>query len=82
VRLTYLQVRVGPAAAQRQFPSCEEAGLATQNTEHVSVGRLVLEPGRRWSDDVTSLPQGHDARVVGDEVAVVVDRYGASNHAR
>ena len=28
--------------------------------------------------DVTSLPSGHDAWVVGDEPAVVVDWYGAS----
>ena len=85
------------------------------------VGRLILEPGWRWSNDVkpvagtelceaphmqyhvsgrvhvlmadgtefeagpgdvTSLPQGHDAWVVGDEPAVVVDWYGASNYAR
>jgi len=32
--------------------------------------------------DVSSLPQGHDAWVVGDEPAVVVDWYGASNYAR
>ncbi len=32
--------------------------------------------------DVTSLPPGHDAWVVGDEPAVVVDWYGASNYAR
>jgi hypothetical protein len=85
------------------------------------IGRLVLEPGWRWSNDVkpiagtdlceaphmqyhvsgrvhvvmadgtefeagpgdvTSLPQGHDAWVVGDEPVVVVDWYGASNYAR
>jgi hypothetical protein len=85
------------------------------------IGRLVLEPGWRWSNDVkpiagtdlceaphmqyhvsgrvhvqmsdgsefeagpgdvTSLPEGHDAWVVGDEPAVVVDWYGASNYAR
>jgi hypothetical protein len=85
------------------------------------IGRLILEPGWRWSadvkpiagtdlceaphmqyhvsgrvhvvmadgtefeagpGDVTSLPQGHDAWVVGDEPAVVVDWYGASNYAR
>jgi hypothetical protein len=85
------------------------------------IGRLVLEPGWRWSadvrpiagtelceaphvqyhvsghlgirmqdgtefvagpGDVTSLPQGHDAWVVGDEPAVTVDWYGASNYAR
>ena len=32
--------------------------------------------------DITSLPQGHDAWVVGDEPAVVVDWFGASNYAR
>ena len=38
---------------------------------------LVAEPG-----DITSLPSGHDAWVVGDEPAVVVDWYGASTYAR
>jgi hypothetical protein len=38
---------------------------------------FVAEPG-----DVTSLPKGHDAWVVGDETVVVVDWYGASNYAR
>ncbi|NDK92559.1 cupin [Gordonia desulfuricans] len=32
--------------------------------------------------DVTSLPQGHDAWVVGDEPVVVVDWYGATDYAR
>ena len=84
-------------------------------------GRLVLEPGWRWSEHVkpvagtelceaphfqyhvsgtlrirtadgtefdavpgqiTSLPAGHDAWVVGDEPVVVVDWYGASNYAK
>jgi hypothetical protein len=91
------------------------------NTAEGEVGRLVLEPGWRWSNDVkpiaktqsceaphfqyhvagtlhvvmadgaefdarpgdvTALPQGHDAWVVGDEPVVVVDWYGASNYAR
>ena len=85
------------------------------------IGRLVLQPGWRWSNDVkpiagtelceaphfqyhvagtlhiemadgtsydagpgdvTSLPSGHDAWVVGDEDVVVVDWYGASEYAR
>jgi hypothetical protein len=85
------------------------------------VGRLVFQPGWRWSTDVkpiaktgsceaphlqyhvsgklgirmddgteliagpgdiTSLPSGHDAWVVGDEPAVVVDWYGASRYAK
>ncbi len=32
--------------------------------------------------DVTALPQGHDAWVVGDEPVVLVDWWGASNYAR
>jgi len=85
------------------------------------IGRLVLEPGWRWSNDVkpiagtdlceaphfqyhvsgrlgirmedgtefiagpgdlTSLPRGHDAWVVGDEPVVTVDFYGASTYAK
>ena len=38
---------------------------------------MVAGPG-----DVTSLPSGHDAWVVGDEPAVIVDWYGASNYAK
>ena len=87
----------------------------------VEVGRLVFEPGWRWSadvkplagtssceaphfqyhvagrlairmddgteivagpGDVTSLPSGHDAWVVGDEPVIVVDWFGATNYAR
>jgi hypothetical protein len=32
--------------------------------------------------EVTALPQGHDAWVVGDEAVILVDWYGASNYAR
>src|SRR5476651_774256 len=85
------------------------------------VGRLVFEPGWRWSTDVqplaktssceaphfqyhvsgklgirmddgtefvattgdiTSLPRGHDAWVIGDEPVVVVDWFGATNYAK
>ncbi len=85
------------------------------------IGRLVLQPGWRWSNDVkpiagtasceaphfqyhvsgrigirmddgtefiagpgdlTSLPSGHDAWVVGDEPVVAVDFYGASTYAK
>ena len=38
---------------------------------------FVAGPG-----DVTSLPGGHDAWVVGDEPVVVVDWFGASNYAK
>ncbi len=85
------------------------------------IGRLVLEPGWRWSQDVkpiagtdlceaphfqyhvsgtiriqledgtefdagpgevTALPAGHDAWVVGNEPVVAVDWWGASNYAK
>ena len=32
--------------------------------------------------DITSLPKGHDAWVVGNEPVVVVDWFGASNYAK
>ena len=38
---------------------------------------IVAKPG-----DVTSLPSGHDAWVLGNEPVVVVDWYGASNYAK
>jgi hypothetical protein len=38
---------------------------------------LLAGPG-----DVTSLPSGHDAWVVGDEPVVVVDFFGASKYAK
>jgi hypothetical protein len=102
----------------REFPHGRVEILKVGSGE---VGRLVLEPGWRWSNDVkpiagtdsceaphmqfhvsgrlairmddgtefvagpgdvTSLPSGHDAWVVGDEPAVTVDWFGASNYAR
>ncbi len=51
-----------------------------QGVLHVVMGdgsEFDARPG-----DVTALPQGHDAWVVGDEPVVVVDWYGASNYAR
>ena len=38
---------------------------------------FVAGPG-----EITSLPSGHDAWVVGDEPAVVIDWYGATNYAK
>ena len=38
---------------------------------------FIAQPG-----DVTSLPSGHDAWVVGDEDVVVVDWFGASEYAK
>jgi hypothetical protein len=51
-----------------------------QGTLHIVMGdgtEFDAGPG-----DVTALPQGHDAWVVGDEAVVVVDWWGASNYAK
>ena len=102
----------------RQFPNGHAEIL---NVGGAAIGRLVFQPGWRWSNDVkpiagtasceaphfqyhvsgriavrmddgtefiagpgdvTSLPSGHDAWVVGDEPVVLIDWYGASNYAR
>lgn len=102
----------------REFPNGRAEIVSVQGAE---IGRLVLEPGWRWSNDVktiagtesceaphfqyhvsgelaiqmddgteivarpgdvTSLPSGHDAWVVGDEPVVVVDWFGASDYAK
>jgi len=102
----------------REFPNGQADILRIGGGE---VGRMVFQPGWRWSNDVkpiagtdeceaphfqyhvsgqiairmndgtefiakagdiTSLPSGHDAWVVGDEPAVSIDWYGASNYAK
>src|ERR1700741_4571340 len=102
----------------REFPSGHADILNVGESE---IGRLVFQPGWRWSNDVkpiagtqsceaphfqyhvsgrlaikmddgtefiagpgdvTSLPSGHAAWVVGNEPVVVVDWYGVSNYAR
>ena len=102
----------------RDFPNGVAEILRVGDSD---IGRLVLQPGWRWSNDVkpiagthtceaphfqyhvsgrlgirmddgsefiagpgdiTSLPKGHDAWVVGNEPVVVVDWYGASNYAK
>ena len=102
----------------REFPNGRAEIIKVGDAE---VGRLVFNPGWRWSKDVrplvntascvaahfqyhvagrlairmddgsefiagpgdvTSLPKGHDAWVVGDEPVVVVDWFGASNYAK
>jgi hypothetical protein len=56
------------------------------------IGRLILQPGWRWSEHVKPLAgtdlceaphfQYHDAWVLGDEPVIVVDWWGASNYAK
>ncbi len=50
-----------------------------QGTLHVVMATAEFDAG---PGDVTALPEGHDAWVVGDEPVIVVDWYGASNYAR
>jgi len=102
----------------RQF---EHGRLELLTLDAGTVGRLVLQPGWRWSTDVkpiagtewceaphfqyhvsgtlhvkmqngeefeigpgevSSLPSGHDAWVVGDEPVVVVDWSGTDKYAK
>ncbi len=102
----------------REFPSGRVDILQIGGSD---VGRMVLQPGWRWSEhvkpiagtdwcqaphfqyhaagtlhvemsdgtsfdatagDVTALPSGHDAWVVGDEPVVLIDWWGASNYAK
>jgi len=49
---------------------------------HVSGRLAILMDGQEFTavpEDLTSLPSGHDAWVVGDEPVVTVNRYGASS---
>jgi quercetin dioxygenase-like cupin family protein len=47
--------------------------------------RIQMADGNEFdarAGDVTALPHGHDAWVVGDEPVVIVDWWGASNYAK
>jgi len=100
--------------------SFEKGRLELVNINGGVVGRLVLEPGWRWSEhvkplagtqwceaphfqyhaagrlrvvtsqgdefdvhpgEVTSLPSGHDAYVLGEDPVVIVDFFGALHYA-
>ena len=102
----------------REFPRGRAEILKVAGGE---VGRLIFQPGWRWSNDVkplaktesceaphfqyhvsgklairmddgteliagpgdvTALPSGHDAWVIGDEPVVVVDWCGASHYGK
>ena len=99
----------------------EHGKVELMNIGNGTVGRLILQKGWKWSNDVrpiaktewceaphfqylasgrlhvkmadgnefdlqpgdvSFLPAGHDAWVVGDEPVVLVDWYGASNYAK
>jgi len=74
----------------RDFPNGHAEIISIGDGE---VGRMVFEPGWRWSNDVKPIagtasceaphfPSGHDAWVLGDEPVTVVDWFGASNYAK
>ncbi len=66
------------------------AGTALCEAPHFqyhAAGRLAIEMAdgtllEAGPGQVTALPQGHDAWVVGDEPVVLIDWWGASNYAR
>ena len=46
---------------------------------------IVMQDGTEFDvgpGEITALPSGHDAWVVGDEPVVLIDWYGASNYAK
>jgi hypothetical protein len=46
---------------------------------------IVMSDGTEFEagpGDVTALPSGHDAWVVGNEPVILIDWYGASNYAK
>ena len=62
--------------------SCEAPHFQYHLAGHLAIR---MDDGTEFiakTGDVTSLPSGHDAWVVGDEPVVVVDWYGASNYAK
>ncbi len=121
------EVPAAPPAGYQDFASPDElrtfekGRLEILHTPMGDIGRMVLEPGWRWSEHVRpiagtelcqaahvgyqvsgrlriqladgttfdagpgqlgTVPPGHDAWVVGDEPAVLLDWAGASNYAK
>jgi len=70
------------AAAERLRLDPVHAEIAEHPHGQRLHARIKSWPPARGQGDVTALPQGHDAWVVGDEPVVVVDWFGASNYAR
>ncbi len=68
-------------------PIAETASCEVPHFQYHVSGQLAIrmDDGDEFvarAGDITSLPSGHDAWVVGDEPAVVIDWYGASNYAK
>ena len=63
-------------------PWCEAPHFQYHISGKLHVVMLNGEEFDAVPGDVTALPQGHDAWVVGTEPAVMVDWWGASNYAR
>ena len=77
---------IGLAIAETLAAEGAAVGLIARDPNGLAgAARRLAERGTQVATaaaDVTALPQGHDAWVVGDEPVVVVDWYGASNYAR
>ena len=77
---------IGFAVAEALAAEGAAVGLVARDAAGLAEAAGRLEPRgvpvATAAADVTALPQGHDAWVVGDEPVVVVDWYGASNYAR
>ena len=68
-------------------PLAKTASCEAPHFQYHVAGRLAIrrDDGTEFiagPGDITSLPCGHDAWVVGEEPVVVVDWFGASNYAR
>ena len=68
-------------------PLAETASCEAPHFQYHVSGRLaiLMDDGTAFvagPGDVTSLPSGHDAWVVGDDPAVTVDWLGASSYAK
>ena len=65
-------------AARNVFVICYgQVKISSTSRDGKTMILKIAGPG-----DVTSLPQGHDAWVIGDEPVVVVDWFGATNYAK
>ena len=68
--------------ADRGHRQLRGAALPVPRERPARASAWTTAPSCRRAGDITSLPSGHDGWVVGDEPAVVIDWYGASNFAK
>jgi hypothetical protein len=68
-------------------PLAKTASCQAPHFQYHVAGRIAIrmDDGTEFiagPGDITSLPQGHDAWVVGNETVVLVDWFGATNYAK